>query len=220
MPRYRGGSEVAILQRSAPMAIEWTAEQIAAGGVVSIPTDTVYGVAGSLSHRTALERIYEIKGRPADHPLPVLVSSSQMVSRLTPELDPRVAVLLDTFWPGPLTVVIPAVAGMPPEVLGPGGTIGVRLPNHPLAIEVIDKAGGAVACTSANLSGEPPATTAAEVAASLGNSIDLILDGGLAPGGVPSTVVALDGDKLRMLRHGAVAEETVRDAWEQILAGA
>lgn len=224
LPRYRDGdgdrSAAAILHRSAPRAIEWAAEQIAAGGVVSIPTDTVYGIAGSLAHPQALDRIFAIKQRQADHPLPILVSSSQIVRRLTSTLDPNVSILLDTFWPGPLTVVIPATGGMPPHVMGPGETIGVRLPNHPLAIEVIDKAGGAIACTSANLSGQEPATTAADVARSLGGSLDLILDGGLAPGGIPSTVVALEGETLRMLRSGAVAEDLVRDAWQQILAGA
>jgi L-threonylcarbamoyladenylate synthase len=223
LPRYRdaeSGAEAPILQRSAPRAIEWTAERIAGGGVVAIPTDTVYGIAASLAYPDALERIFAIKGRDQSQPLPVLVSSTAVLKRLSPGLDPKVAILLDTFWPGPLTVAIPATRAMPPQVLGPGQTIGVRLPNHPLAIEVIDKSGGTVACTSANRSGEEPARTAQEVAASLGVDLDLILDGGVAPGGVPSTVISLEESQIRVLREGALSEDEVCGAWEQILAGA
>jgi L-threonylcarbamoyladenylate synthase len=130
-----------------------------------------------------------------------------------------IVLLLDRYWPGPLTVVIPARDGMSPFVTGPGETIGVRLPNHPLAIEVIDRAGGAVACTSANRSGEPPARTAAAVAAALGRELDFILDGGLAPGGVPSTVIAVENETLRVLRDGAIPTEHLLATWDELRRG-
>jgi L-threonylcarbamoyladenylate synthase len=117
-----------------------------------------------------------------------------------------------------LTVVVPAPAGMPPEVTDAGATVGLRMPNHPLAIEVIAKAGGAVACTSANLSGEPPACDARAVAETIGHALDLILDGGIAPGGVPSTVVAIAGDELTILREGAIAAEHLRATWNEFRA--
>lgn len=206
---------VVVMSASAPRAIEWAAEQLANGGVIALPTDTVYGIAASLSRPAALRRIYDIKGREAGKPLPVLVSSPDMVEHLTIGISHDVELLLDRYWPGPLTVVVPAPAGMPPEVTAGGDTIGLRMPNHPLAIEVIAKAGGAVACTSANLSGEPPACDARTVAETIGQALDLILDGGLAPGGVPSTVVAIDGDELVIIREGAILEEHLSATWNE-----
>lgn len=210
---------VVILQSSAPRAIEWTAERLQAGGVVAIPTDTVYGIAASLAHPAALERIYDIKGRPADNPLPVLVSSPSEIERIAHHVSPDIALLLDLYWPGPLTVVLPARAGMPERVTAGGKTVGVRMPNHPLAIEVIAKAGGAIACTSANLSGEAPACTAAEVAASLGPRLDLILDGGRAPRGVASTVVETRDADIHILREGAIPTELLVKSWQELKAG-
>jgi L-threonylcarbamoyladenylate synthase len=215
LPRSNDDRRVVVLDQAAPHAIEWTAERISSGGVVAIPTDTVYGIAASLAYPTSLGRIYEIKGRPDRMPLPVLVSSVDALSRLV-QLEDAVIPLLDAFWPGPLTVVLPATARVPERALGPGGTVGVRLPNHPIAIEVIDKAGGAIACTSANPSGEEPAHTATEVAESIGDRLDLILDSGRAPGGIPSTVVAIDGVTLRFIREGAVSMIEVIRIWDEI----
>ncbi|MCA9860942.1 MAG: threonylcarbamoyl-AMP synthase [Thermomicrobiales bacterium] len=216
---FAGGSEdrVLVLDQAAPHAIEWTAERIASGGVVAIPTDTVYGIAASLTYPDALDRIYAIKGRPAQMPLPVLVSSAAALSHLV-ELDDSIVPLIDAFWPGPLTVVLPATTRVPRQVLGPGDSIGVRLPSHPIAIEVIEKAGGAVACTSANRSGGPPALTALEVAESIGPELDLILDSGNAPGGVASTVVAIDGVALRFIREGALSMTEIIRIWDEINA--
>lgn len=209
-----------VLQAAAPRAVEWTAAQLVAGGVVALPTDTVYGIAAALANQDALHRLFAIKGRPADRTIPVLVSSTDALARLALDLGDRAVLLLDRYWPGPLTVVIPARHGMPAAVMGPGGTVGVRLPNHPLAIEVIEKAGGAIACTSANRHGAAPARSAAEVAETLGPELDLILDGGGTPGGVPSTVVALDGDDLRVLRDGAIPWEHLLATWSAMAGGA
>lgn len=208
---------VIILDQAAPRAIEWTAERIAEGGVVAIPTDTVYGIAASLVHPQALERIYDIKQRPESQPLPVLVSSIDALSHLV-HLNDVAVPLLDAFWPGPLTVVLPAASRLPGRVLGPGETVGVRLPNHFLAIEVIEKAGGAIACTSANRSGEPPAKSASAVAETIGSELDLILDGGVAPGGVASTVVAIDDLSLRFLREGAISMTEVIRIWDEVVS--
>jgi L-threonylcarbamoyladenylate synthase len=207
-----------ILPASAPRAIEWAAEQIAAGGVIALPTDTVYGIAASLAHAAALRRIYEIKGRDEGKPIPVLVSSPAMVERIAVGIDRHVELLLDRYWPGPLTVIVPAHAGMPVEVTAGGTTVGVRMPNHPLAIEVIDKAGGVIACTSANRSGEPPACSVADIEASIGAELDLILDGGVAPGGVASSVVAIEAGDLVVLREGAIPHEHLLTTWGELRA--
>lgn len=211
-------SHVVILQSSAPRAIEWAAARIADGGVVALPTDTVYGIAASLAHPEAIRRIYAIKGRDYSVPLPVLVSSSSAAEHLVHEISPDVALLLDLFWPGPLTVVLPARAGMPAEVTAGGTTVGLRMPNHPLTIEVIERAGGAVACTSANRSGEAPAIDAQTVGSTIGNELDLILDGGVAAGGVPSTVIEIRGNDLLVIREGEIPEKVIRSAWDELLA--
>lgn len=212
-----------ILEPSAPHAIEWTAERLRHGGVVSFPTDTVYALAASLSHPAALARIFDIKGRRDDKPLPVLLSSPREVRNVSTEVDDETIALASRFWPGPLTVIVPARPGLPPEVLGrdPSGrpTVGVRVPAHFLAIEVIERAGGSIAATSANRSGEDPARSAAEVMAQLGHGFDLLLDGGISPGGVPSTVIAIHDDAVTVLREGDIASETVEAAWREIVAG-
>lgn len=219
MPGDDRDGRVVVLEAAAPNAIEWTAERISSGGVVAIPTDTVYGIAASLAFEDALARIFTVKGRPGDKTLPVLISSTDLLARVARDVTGETLVLLDRYWPGPLTVVVAARSGMPSVVTGPGDTIGVRLPNHPLAIEVIAKSGGAIACTSANRSGEPPARTAGEVAASVGDGLDLILDGGMTPGGVASTVISVEGDTIRILREGAIPAEHLLAAWREIRGG-
>jgi L-threonylcarbamoyladenylate synthase len=219
LPPADGDHRLLRLEPAAPRAIEWTVDQLVAGGVVAFPTDTVYALAASLAHPAALRRIFALKGRPPDKPLPVLLASAEHLGQVGDDVDDRIVLLLDRYWPGPLTVVVPARAGMPPEVLAPDGTIGVRVPNHFLALELIERAGGAIAATSANRSDEPPAVTAAEVAARFGDEIDVLLDGGLAPGGVPSTVIAVGDGQLLFLRDGAIPREILRAAWDEISAG-
>ena len=207
---------VVVIQSAAPQAIEWAAEEIARGGVVALPTDTVYGIAASLAHPDAIERLYRIKGRRFDQPIPILLSSADQLHHLTGRRDTRVALLLDRFWPGPLTVVLPAASHLSGRVVAGDNTVGVRMPNHPRAIEIIAKAGGTVACTSANLSGGPEARSADEVAATIGSEVDLILDGGLTPGGHASTVVRFDVDGPVVLRKGPISETEIRSEWEKL----
>lgn len=206
-----------ILGSAAPRAIEWAAEAIVDGGVIALPTDTVYGLAAALTHPAALERIFEIKGRDLSKTLPILISSPDKLSHLAEGIDARIALLLESFWPGPLTMVVSAVPGLADAVVAPDGTIGVRMPNHSLALEVIGKAGGMIACTSANRSGQPPARTSAEVAATIGRMIDLTLDGGITPGGVPSTVLAIRDGRPVVLREGAISIEEIAAAWEELI---
>ena len=199
---------------AAPGAIEMAAELIVSGGVVAIPTDTVYGIAASLSHPEALRRVFRIKGRDQSKPLPILVSSTDALARLVPEIDPNIALLLDVYWPGPLTVALDPPPSMPAEVLAADGTIGVRLPNHLLAIELIERAGGAVACTSANLSRQDPAGNADDVMATIGPHLDGIVHGGTAPGGMPSTVIRIENGEIRTIRDGPIPIEHIRSTWE------
>lgn len=203
-----------VMQAAAPNAIEWAAEEIVRGGIVAIPTDTVYGITASLAQPEAIERIFAIKGRDEQRKIPILLSSTLSLEHVTSYFDSRLMLMIDEFWPGPATFVIPTNHSLPPEVVSPDGTIAVRVPNHPLAIEVIEKAGGAVACTSANRSDELPALRASDVEKSIGPELDLILDGGVAPGGVSSTIVSIEHDAFAILREGPIDETAIRLAWE------
>jgi L-threonylcarbamoyladenylate synthase len=212
------------LDATVPGDIEQVAQVIMAGGVVALPTDTVYGVAASLAQPMALQRIYRIKGRPDEKPLPVLLAAADDLAHVAQDLPAALLALADRFWPGALTIVVPARADLPIEVttidVAGGPTVGVRAPDHPAAIDVIARAGGAIAVTSANRSGQPAATTADEVAAALGSDCDAILDAGPSPGGIPSTVVAVKGGRLIVLREGAIAAARLAAAWREIAGSA
>lgn len=207
-----------IFTPDSPRAIEWTADRLVAGGLVAFPTDTVYALAASLAHTASLDRLIALKRRPAGKPIPVLLASTASLVLVARDPDPRLEALGAWYWPGPLTVAVPAREGLPPAVVAADGTVGVRVPNHFLALELLERAGGAVAGTSANRGGEAPARSSDEVIAAFDREIDLILDGGVTPGGFASTVVGLDGDELRVLREGPIPGEQLQAAWRQILS--
>lgn len=208
-----------VFDPAAPNAIEWFVEQLVGGALVAFPTDTVYAVATSLAHDEAIARLLAIKTRHPDKPIPVLLASAADLALIARDPNPHLVALAGRFWPGPLTVALPARAGMPAAVVAADGTVGTRVPNHRLALEVIERAGGAVAATSANRAGQEPARDAAGVLAALSPDLDILLDGGMTPGGVPSTVVAPDHDQLRIVREGAIPARLIDDAWREILAG-
>jgi len=205
-----------MFQPSAPGSVEMAVDLLVNGGVLAIPTDTVYGLAASLGHPEALERIFTLKNRDRSKPLPLLVSSTAALEHLVDDLNPDIGLLLDEYWPGPLTVVVAPRLQLPPQVLAADGTVGVRLPNHQLAIELIERAGGLIACTSANVSGAEPATSAIDVLAELGSEIDGVVDGGVSPGGVSSTVMGFAGDGLVFHREGAIPSEHIIAAWNEL----
>ena len=202
---------------SEPNQIEQAVEQLRAGAVVAIPTDTVYGLAAALDQPAAIERIYELKGRDYAKPLPVLVSSVAHARRLVRELTPFARAVAEHSWPGGLTIVVPASNAVPVSVMRGGESVGLRMPNHPLALAIIEAAGGALAVTSANRSGEPEASSAAAVQAIFGSKLAFIVDGGECPGGRPSTVVRIDCDRLEVLRQGDVDVEAMRGALGDLL---
>lgn len=214
------GDGPVVLDPTEPDALDWAAEAVIDGGVIALPTDTVYGIGASLAHRAALQRIFAIKQRPADRILPILLSSPASLERIALELDERLELLLARYWPGPLTTVVPARQGMPPEVLAPDQTVGARVPNHPVALALIERVGGTMAVTSANRSGQPEAKTSNEVIRQLaGTGLDLVLDGGRTPGGVASTVIAVRDGELAILREGAIPSEHLRAAWAEFTGG-
>jgi L-threonylcarbamoyladenylate synthase len=189
--------------------------RLRAGGIVAIPTDTVYGLAVALATPDGPARLFAAKGRPADRAIAVLLADMDQAAELG-RLTPAGRALAGAFWPGALTLVLernPARV-LPDALTGGRPTIGLRVPDHP-APRAIAAELGPLPTTSANRSGEPEALDAAAIAAALGDRIDMILDGGPAPGARPSTVVDVSGPEPRILRVGAIEpaaiESVVRD---------
>lgn len=187
--------------------LETAAVQLRAGGLVAMPTETVYGLAADAMNGQAVAAIYEVKGRPSFNPLIVHVSGLDMAEALA-EFDPLSRKLANAFWPGPLTLVVPLKAGSGISSLVTAGlqTVGLRCPKGP-AQELIRRLGSPLAAPSANSSGRISPTSAQAVEADLGAKIPLILDGGPSPVGVESTIVKVDGDKVTLLRPGGVSAE-------------
>jgi len=183
---------------------------IGLGGVVIYPTDTVYGLGCDPANVDATRRVCEIKGR-ADKPLPLACSDVEAAKRIV-EFNPIAEKLAERFWPGPLTMVLPARVDYPIWVTHGARTLGVRVPGHPVARKLAKLSGGVIVTTSANKSGEPPPKTALEAAEQIGEEVDLILDAGPAPLKQPSTVLDLSGEELWIIRPGPIKAEDIRKA--------
>ena len=178
-------------------------DTLRAGGVVALPTETFYGLAAAALDAGSVRRIFELKGRPDSKPLLVLVASVAMaetVARVTAAAHD----LMMRYWPGALTLVLPALPTVPSVVTAGTGTIGVRLSPHPVARGLVELLGEPVTAPSANPNGLAPPTTAAGVLAYFPEGLDLVLDGGTTPGGEPSTVLDLTAEPARVLRQGAL----------------
>jgi L-threonylcarbamoyladenylate synthase len=183
---------------------------LAAQGVLAIPTETYYGLAVRPTDETGLRRLIEIKGRPADKPILVLIGHRRQVTELVEYIPPVAAVLMELFWPGALTIVVPAKRGLPPLLTAGTGTIGIRL-SPLVALRKLLEQTGPLTGTSANRSSEPPLDRAEDVERLLGEAVDMILDGGHTPGGLASTVIDACGPP-RLVRAGALPVDTIRDA--------
>lgn len=186
--------------RPDPAAIGEAVRVLAAGGLAVLPTETVYGLAADPRSAPAMDRLYAAKGRPAGKPVALLVDGAGALAEAGAGVPPAARALLGRYWPGPLTLVLDT----------PGGPVGFRCPDHPVALALLRLFGRPLAASSANRSGRPDPLTAADAAAELGTSVDLFLDGGRVPGGVPSTVVRVtSGNEWRILRRGAIAAPDV-----------
>ncbi|WP_339705742.1 L-threonylcarbamoyladenylate synthase [uncultured Sphingosinicella sp.] len=190
------------------------------GSVVAIPTETVYGLAADATNADAVARIYAAKGRPSFNPLIAHVSDAEMAAEHV-EVSPLARRLIDAFWPGPLTLVLPHKPGSPIAAIVTAGlpTLAVRCPDHPVPQALIAALGRPLAAPSANASGRISATRAEHVLKTLGGRIPLIIDDGRCRGGIESTIVAVDGDHLRLLRPGGVSREALEAYAPVSLAG-
>jgi L-threonylcarbamoyladenylate synthase len=193
--------------RPEPELIQRAARVIRQGGLCAFPTETVYGLGANGLDKTAISGIFKAKGRPADNPLILHVSDTDMAKTLCRQISPQAVILARAFWPGPLTLVVPKTEIVPAEISGGLDTVAIRVPDHPVALSLISASGVPVAAPSANLSGRPSPTSARHVLEDLDGKIDLILDGGPTKVGVESTVVSLVGDSPLLLRPGGITKE-------------
>jgi L-threonylcarbamoyladenylate synthase len=200
--------ETIVIKSDQAEALPLSLETLRQGNLVAIPTDTVYGLAADPFNISAIIKLFESKGREYNKAIAILVGSMEQVDLIAERFTDNARKLTTKFWPGGLTVIVPKRKDIP-DLLSSNQTIGIRMPNHPVALELLRQF-GPLATTSANISGGPNPLNAVDVLTQLNTRIPLILDGGNCPGGVPSTVVDCTIDELHVLRNGAVPEEALR----------
>ncbi len=196
------------LQEPELSALE-SAKILREGGIVAIPTETVYGLAGNALDKSVAEKIYTAKGRPSDNPLIVHISAFDEWDELVTDVPESARALSEKYWPGPLTIILPKSEKIPDAVSGNLNTVAVRMPDHKIALSIIEKAGVPLAAPSANSSGKPSPTSAQHVIGDLMGKIDAVVDGGECDFGVESTVISFCFDVPRILRPGAVTPEMI-----------
>ncbi len=192
--------------------IDEAAEILANGGLVAFPTETVYGLGANAMDPEAVAKIYAAKGRPSDNPLIVHIARASNIGELTPVLTPKIIRLIDNFWPGPLTVVLKKKPNVPDITTGGLDTVAIRMPDDPVALELIKKAGCPVAAPSANISGRPSPTKGEHVVTDLDGKVDAILIGNDCRVGIESTVLDMSGDVPMILRPGIITAENIEAA--------
>lgn len=180
-------------------------------GLVAFPTDTLYALGALASDAEAVCRLFEAKNRPFDRPLPLLLASERDVDGIAESVSPAARRLMKSLWPGAVTLVLRRAPGYRSRALGEADTVALRVPAHPVALDLIRRAGGAVTGTSANVTGGPGPRDADEVRRQLGGAVDFVVDAGPAPGGLESTIVDLSRGTPRLLREGAVSRAVIEE---------
>ncbi len=208
-----------ILPALAPESIRLAGKIIRRGGLVAFPTETVYGLGCDAMNPEAAANVFEAKQRPQFDPLIVHIADREQLGQIATSLPATAQKLMDQFWPGPLTLVLPKQQAIPDLVTAGLPTVAVRMPNHPIARSLIQEAGTPIAAPSANPFGYVSPTTARHVADGLGNSVDLILDGGPCQVGVESTIVSLMGPQPELLRPGSITSEQLSAVIGPLLTG-
>lgn len=203
------GPVQALVLDSNPAHIARCAQALLAGKLVAFPTETVFGLGAAVTNRQAVQAIFEAKGRPSEHPLIAHVAPDFDLQGWVGQITPTMRKLIDAFWPGPLTLVVPKGENMPLEVTGGQNSVGIRCPSHPVAVQLLRAAGVPVAAPSANRFGKVSPTRAMHVLAELGDRIPFILDGEVPAVGIESTIVSLLGETPAILRPGAITARQI-----------
>jgi len=192
-----------------PVSIRRAADAIRRGELVVFPTETVYGLAADALNEAAVALVFEAKGREETRALPVQIAGVEQLSRVASGIPQGALALAERFWPGPLTLVLPKSDAVPDAVTGGGGTIGVRVPDHPVALALLRELGTPIVATSANVSGRSAPRSAGCAIRGFGNLVSIVLDAGECRIGVPSTVVDMTVTPPRIVREGAIGREEI-----------
>ena len=197
--------------------IELAAKLIAEGKLVAFPTETVYGLGADALNAEAVGKVYAAKGRPSDNPMIVHIASKADFARLTPYITEDMEKLMEAFWPGPLTMVVPRKPLIPDTTTGGLDTVGIRMPDHLVALELISKSGCPIAAPSANLSGKPSPTTAQHVVDDLDGRVDAILCSNDCQVGIESTVIDMTGERPMILRPGVITKKDFEEVLGKVV---
>src|SRR4030081_2739508 len=206
--------------RATQVEIESAVQALRDGELVAFPTETVYGLGANAQNPAAVNRIFEAKGRPPNHPLIVHLDSPRFLHRWVREVPEAATRLAESFWPGPLTMVMPRAANVHDVITGGQDTIAIRVPAHPMAQQLLTAFGGGIAASSANRYGRLSPTRAEHVRDELGDAVKIILDGGEWQVGLESTLVTVEGSSVRLVRPGAVTAGPIGTVTGQLLIGA
>ena len=205
--------ETSVIEQSNPQSTEFAQEVLQAGGVIAIPTDTVYGIACLVNKRESIQRLYAIKERELIKAIPVLIGTLEQISHITASFSSSAYILSQHFCPGALTLVINKHPDLPFELTS-YPTVGVRMPDHNWLRSLL-RSCGPLAATSANISGHPSLTSAQEVLDELSDRVALLIDGGTCAGGIPSTVIDCTLSPVKILREGGISEPVIRRVLEE-----
>lgn len=203
-------------QNPDPEAIKTAADAIRCGELVIFPTETVYGLAADAFNEVAAKRVFDAKGRAQMQPLPIQIANADQLYEVASEVSESARLLAERFWPGPLTLVLPKAESVPDIVTGGEKTIGVRMPDHSVALALIREVGRPIIATSANISGSAPPETADAAIDMVGHSVSVVLDAGKSRIGVASTVVDVSVLPARILRAGAISAERIKEILGEI----
>jgi len=196
-------------------AIKEASLTIKEGGLVAFPTETFYGIGARYDDGHVLKRLYELKKRPHDNAIPLIIGKVENLSLLTSLVTPFAAKLIERFWPGPLTLLFRALINISELITAGTGKIAVRVPGKSFALDLARAIGMPVTSTSANISGMPASDNPGDVARILGSGLDLLIDGGKTPGGKPSTIVDVTREKIEIVRQGVIADDKILRATRQ-----
>ncbi|HEX2912021.1 MAG TPA: L-threonylcarbamoyladenylate synthase [Chloroflexia bacterium] len=201
-----------ILTSDTNNALSLLAQELKEGRIAAFPTDTVYGMGCQAFNAEAVERLYSIKQRSRNKPIPILVTGPEQLALVTSEVTPLAERLIERFWPGALTLILRRHPDLPDAICAGGDTVAVRMPGHVMTLALIQEVGSPLATTSANISGRQSPLDAQQALFNLNGRIDVVLDAGPCPGGVDSTVVDATGEKAVVLRETAIPARLIREA--------
>jgi L-threonylcarbamoyladenylate synthase len=195
--------------RNREAALHAAATAITEGGIAAFPTETYYGLGARYDHVRALGKLYELKGRPKDRAIPLIMGDMKMLALVTPAVSGMSRKLMNTFWPGPLTILLEAREDIPELITAGTGKVAVRVPGASFALDLARAVNFPITSTSANISGMPAADNAGDVMDYFGDSVDIVIDGGKTPDGGPSTIVETRNDRIIIIRAGQISEEEI-----------